>query len=188
MSDRHSNDDHGGPWREPEREAFEPVLDAFEAVLEAIEDGFDVEGVRPEFKALLADLHEQAGLCIGIQPVRLPRDADEDERRRELRQAFVPSPPRELTADDARMALAEGEGGIYELDGLIDHNRYDDSASRPWWALCDHGALTVAAAEKLARAGQLTTIRGVGPKAAARIEAALRQHATEPVRREGGES
>jgi hypothetical protein len=155
-------------------------------VLAAIEDGLDVEGVRPEFKALLAELHKQAGLCIGIQPVRLPRDADEDELRRDLRRAFAPPPPREPTADDAKWAITEGEGGIHELDGLIDHNRYGDSESRPWWALFDHGALTVAAAERLAREGELRAIRGIGPKAAAKIEAALRQHAAEPVRREGG--
>jgi hypothetical protein len=146
---------------EPERKAFEPVLDA-------IEEGFDVEGLRPEFKALLAKLYEQAVLCIGIRPLRMPptpEEAAKAELLAQARKAFSGPPPREPTAHDAKWSLAS--------DGI---NNLEDTRAigyRAWAALYDADVLTIAAVDELARAGQLTTIRGVGPTMAAQIEEAL---------------
>jgi hypothetical protein len=175
MSSTHANDHHAGPWREPEREAFE-------AVLAAIEDGLDVEGVRPEFKALLAELHKQAGLCIGIRPLRIPptpQEAAKAELLAQARKAFSGPPPREPTAHDAKWSLAS--------DGI---NKLEDTRAigyRAWAALYDADVLTIEAVDELARAGQLTTIRRVGPKMAAQIEEALSLHG-EKHTHGGGES
>jgi hypothetical protein len=95
----------------------------------------------------------------------------------QARRVFTTPPPGEPTADDAKWSLAR--------DGI---NKLEDTRAigyRAWAALYDADVLTITAVETLARAGQLTTIPGVGPKTAAQIEEALRQHAAEPVRREG---
>ncbi len=81
--------------------------------------------------------------------------------------------------DRERDAIAHGPGGIRELEALYtDHGGGPVLVpSREWWALY-WKAPTVEAVKQLAREDGLTSIHGIGPKRATKIEEALSLHAS----------
>jgi hypothetical protein len=77
-----------------------------------------------------------------------------------------------------RDVILDGPGGLRELRELYGAGPTPDYA----WLLLSGRALTVDAAQRLANERELTSIIGIGPKRAARIDEAPRNH------RERGES
>jgi hypothetical protein len=133
-------------YGEPERRAIWPIL-------EAIEEGMDTEGLRPEYRALLAELHGELGLYVGVKRIQIPT---EGQRLGE-----------EI---DARMEDQKRRRHVMAGPGGVSHLQLDMATTR---ALLAAGVLTIAALKELAATDRLLYVQGIGARRADRIRQAL---------------
>lgn len=74
---------------------------AFTLVRDALEAALDVDGLAPEFRGILAGMHEDAGRCIGIELLREPA-TEASERLGAKIAASIAGPPSARTRHGAR--------------------------------------------------------------------------------------
>jgi hypothetical protein len=144
-------------YGDPEKRAIWPIL-------EAIEESMDVEDLQPEHRAVLAQIHEDLGLYVGVVPTRIPVDwLPEEQRPRPSGLASLLDPTHWRHEEDDKERRSKLPDGIEQFRGRLSWST--------WRALWDAGLVQIADIEKRHQQGDLHFLRGVGPKRLQEIHA-----------------